>query len=157
LTATIMRRACHLVTVALVLSLCSGLAAQSHSQKRHAQPPDTFSKLLSGNGRALISQPATLSNVTIQDITQNDIVWVGSDAARSVMVLLQPSVNPIDPQGNPTPIAAGDSVRVTGHVIAAPSTQLLQNWGVSAAEAARVQRQGVALQAVTFEITHKNR
>lgn len=70
--------------------------------------------------------------------------------------MLQPSVNPIDGHGTPAPFAAGDQVRVRGHVLRAPSTRALENWGVSPANAARVQREGVVLQAVTFEVTKRH-
>jgi len=99
----------------------------------------------------MISQPVTLSNATVQNVAQQDIVWVGG-ANNSVLVMLQPSVNPIDARGNPAPLAPGDQVRVTGHVQRAPSAQILQSWGVSPADAARVQRQGVVVQAETFEV-----
>lgn len=143
----------------MVLMLVLGffaLAMAQNGAKRTANPPDALNQIVSGQGRAMIAQPATLANATIQRTTQEDIVWVGSAPDRSVMVMLQPSVNPIDPQGNPTPIAAGDQVRVTGHVLRAPSTQMLEGWGVSPADAARVQQQGVVLQAVTFEVTKHN-
>jgi hypothetical protein len=82
---------------------------------------------------------------------------VGASPDGSVLVMLQPSVNPMDAQGNPKSIAAGDQVRITGHVLRAPSTQVLKGWGVSPAEAARVQRQGVMVQAVTLEVIGRHR
>jgi hypothetical protein len=74
-----------------------------------------------------------------------------------VLVMLQPSVTPRDAQGNPTPIAAGDAVRITGQLLRAPSPEVLHDWGVSPAEAARVQRQGVVVQAVTFQLIGQHR
>ena len=132
------------------------LAMAQNAAKGNPGAADVLNQIVSGQGRGMISQPATLVNASIQGKTQEDIVWVGSAPDRSVMVMLQPSVNPIDPQGNPTPIAAGDQVRVTGHVLRAPSAQKLESWGVSSADAARVQQQGVILQAVTFEVTKRN-
>lgn len=150
----------HFHPVFMVLMLVLGffaLAMAQNGANRVPVPPNALNRIVSGQGRGMIAQPATLANATIQRTTQEDIVWVGSAPDRSVMVMLQPSVNPIDPQGNPTPIAAGDQVRVTGHVLRAPSAQVLESWGVSPAEAARVQQQGVVLQAVTFEVTKYNR
>lgn len=105
----------------------------------------------------MISQPVALSNVTVQNLTQDDIVWVGASPNHSVLVMLQPSVNPMDVRGNPTPIAAGDHVRITGHVLRAPGTQVLRGWGVSAVDAARVQHQGVVVQAVELVVTKENK
>ncbi len=139
-------------TVLLVLGLIALAAAQNQPGARDRQAPDAMNLLLSGQGVTMITQPVTLANIAIQDLTQDDIIWVGSSPGRSVMVMLQPSVNPIDPQGNPTPIAAGDAVRVTGHLLRAPGSQVLESWGVSPAEAARVRQQGIVLQAVTFEV-----
>ena len=139
-------------TVLLVLGLLALAMAQNHP----GQATDALNRLLSGQGRTMISQPVTLANVTVQNLTRNDIIWVGAGPQRSLMVMLQPSVNPIDPKGNPTPIAEGDVAQVTAHVLRAPSTQVLQSWGVSPADAARVQQQGVVLQAVTLEVIKHN-
>ena len=150
----------HFHPVFMVLMLVLGffaLAMAQNAANRNAGSPNVLNQIVSGQGRGMISQPATLANATIQGKTQEDIVWVGSAPDRSVMVMLQPSVNPIDPQGNPTPIAAGDQVRITCHVLRAPGTQVLASWGVSPADAARVQQQGVILQAVTFEVMKHNR
>jgi len=137
-------------TALLVLGLFALAMAQNHpAGKTH--PANALDQLVSGQGRGMISQPVTLSNATVQNVTQQDIVWVGG-ANNSVLVMLQPSVNPIDARGNPAPLAPGDQVRVTGHVQRAPSAQILQSWGVSPADAARVQRQGVVVQAETFEV-----
>lgn len=142
-------------TMLLVLGLFALAMAQNSPAARNGQAD--LNRLLSGQGRSMISQPVTLSNVAVQDLTQNDIVWVGANAKGSVLVMLQPSVNPIDQQGNPTPLATGDTVEVTGHVLRAPSSQALESWGVSPADAARVQRQGVVLQAVTLQVLRHNR
>ena len=137
-------------TALLVLGLFALAMAQNHpAGKTH--PANALDQLVSGQGRGMISQPVTLSNATVQNVAQQDIVWVGG-ANNSVLVMLQPSVNPIDARGNPAPLAPGDQVRVTGHVQRAPSAQILQSWGVSPADAARVQRQGVVVQAETFEV-----
>jgi len=137
-------------TALLVLGLFALAMAQNHpAGKTH--PANALDQLVSGQGSGMISQPVTLSNATVQNVTQQDIVWVGG-ANNSVLVMLQPSVNPIDARGNPAPLAPGDQVRVTGHVQRAPSAQILQSWGVSPADAARVQRQGVVVQAETFEV-----
>src|SRR5690348_3753772 len=137
-------------TALLVLGLFALAMAQNHpAGKTH--PANALDQLVSGQGRGMISQPVTLSNATVQNVTQQDIVWVGG-ANNSVLVMLQPSVNPIDARGNPAPLAPGDQVRVTGHVQRAPSAQILQSWGVSPADAARVQRRGVVVQAETFEV-----
>jgi hypothetical protein len=137
-------------TALLVLGLFALAMAQNHpAGKTH--PANALDQLVSGQGRGMISQPVTLSNATVQNVTQQDIVWVGG-ANSSVLVMLQPSVNPIDARGNPAPLAPGDQVRVTGHVQRAPSAQILQSWGVSPADAARVQRQGIVVQAETFEV-----
>jgi len=137
-------------TALLVLGLFALAMAQNHpAGKTH--PANALDQLVSGQGRGMISQPVTLSNATVQNVTQQDIVWVGG-TNNSVLVMLQPSVNPIDARGNPAPLAPGDQVRVTGHVQRAPSAQILQSWGVSPADAARVQRQGVVVQAETFEV-----
>lgn len=141
----------------LVLGFFALAMAQNGAKQNNSRPPDALNQIVSGQGRGMIAQPATLANATIQGVTQEDIIWVGNAPDRSVMVMLQPSVNPIDPQGNPAPIAAGDQVRVTGHVLRAPSAQVLESWGVSPGDAARVQQQGVVLQAVTFEVTRRNR
>lgn len=149
----------HFQPVFMVFMLVLGffaLAIAQNAANRNPGTADVLNQIVSGQGRGMISQPATLANATIQGKTQEDIVWVGSAPDRSVMVMLQPSVNPIDPQGNPSPIAAGDQVRVTGHVLRAPGAQKLESWGVSPADAARVQQQGVILQAVTFEVTRRN-
>jgi hypothetical protein len=137
-------------TALLVLGLFALAMAQNHpAGKTH--PANALDQLVSGQGSGMISQPVTLSNATVQNVTQQDIVWVGG-ANNSVLVMLQPSVNPIDARGNPAPLAPGNQVRVTGHVQRAPSAQILQSWGVSPADAARVQRQGVVVQAETFEV-----
>jgi len=137
-------------TALLVLGLFALAMAQNHpAGKTH--PANALDQLVSGQGSGMISQPVTLSNATVQNVTQQDIVWVGG-TNNSVLVMLQPSVNPIDARGNPAPLAPGDQVRVTGHVQRAPSAQILQSWGVSPADAARVQRQGVVVQAETFEV-----
>jgi hypothetical protein len=141
-----------LFTIALLVLGLFALAMAQNKPARSAQPANAVDQILSGQGQAMISQPVTLSNVAVQNLTQNDIVWVGADRAHSVLVMLQPSVNPIGRSGNPTPIARGDQVRVTGHVLRAPSTQVLDGWGLSPADAGRVQRQGVVVQAVTFEV-----
>lgn len=141
-----------ILTILLLLGFLALAMAQNNPANRNAQRANALSRLLSGQGQAMISQPVTLENVGIQNLTEDDIVWVGASPGRSVMVMLQPSVNPIDPQGNPTPIAPGDQVQVTGHVLRAPSSQVLQSWGVSPGDAARVQQEGVVLQAVTFEV-----
>lgn len=143
--------------VLLVLGLFALAMAQNTRSRSNAPPANPLGQILSGQGRAKISQAVTLSQVAIQNITQNDILWVGTSPSNSVLVLLQPSVNPIDAHGNPAPIAVGNQVRVTGHVLRAPSRQQLQGWGVAPEAAARVQRQGVVLQAVTLEVTHRNR
>ena len=113
----------------LVLGLFALAMGQNNPASQKAPPADALNRLLSGQGQAIISQPVTLHNVAIQDLTQDDIVWVGTSPTRSVMVMLQPSVNPMDPQGNPTPIAPGDPVQITGHVLRAPNTQVLESWG----------------------------
>jgi len=143
-------------TVLLLLGLFALAMAQNSPAARNAAHASALNQLLSGHGQAMISQPVTLSDVSIQDTTEDDILWVGASPDNTVLVMLQPSVTPIDSQGNPVPIASGDLVRVTGHVLRAPSTQILESWGISPAEAARVQRQGVVLQAVTFEVTKRN-
>lgn len=143
-------------TSMLVLGLIALAIAQNSPAARSGQPPNAVAQLLSGKGRTMIGQTVTLSKVAIHVINQNDIVWVGGSPNSSVMVMLQPSVNPIDAQGNPTPIRAGDQVRITGHVLRAPSAQVLQSWGVSPADAARVQLQGAVVQAVTFEVLNRN-
>ena len=138
-------------TALLVLGLFALAMAQNHpAGKTH--PANALDQLVSGQGRGMISQPVTLSNAAVQNVTQQDIVWVGANSNNSVLVMLQPSVNPIDARGNPAPLAPGDQVRVTGHVQRAPSAQILQSWGVSPADAARVQRQGIVVQAETFEV-----
>jgi len=137
-------------TALLVLGLFALAMAQNHPAGK-TRPANALDQLVSGQGSGMISQPVTLSNATVQNVTQQDIVWVGG-ANNSVLVMLQPSVNPIDARGNPAPLAPGDQVRVTGHVQRAPSAQILQSWGVSPADAARVQRQGVVVQAETFEV-----
>lgn len=141
-----------LFTIALLVLGLFALAMAQNTPARSAQPANALDQILSGQGQDMISQPVTLSNVAIQDVTQQDIVWVGNNRDRSVMVMLQPSVNPMDGRGNPTPIAPGDQVRVTGHVLRAPSTPVLEGWGIPARDAGRVQRQGVMVQAVTFEV-----
>jgi hypothetical protein len=142
----------------LALVLLPAAVAQNNSQPSTLdQPANALDQLLSGQGRKLISQPVTLSHVAIQGMTQDDILWVGPNAGRRVLVMLQPSVSPIDAQGNPTPVAAGDIVRVTGHVIPAPSAQQLQSWGVPPTDAARVQHDGVIIQATTVEITQRQK
>ena len=141
--------------VLLVLGLFALAMAQTNPASRNAQPPNPVNQLLSGQGRRMIGQAVTLSNVAIQKITQSDILWVGTRPDRGVLVMLQPSVNPIDARGNPTPVAPNDLVRVTGYVLPAPSVQVLQGWGVSPADAAAVQQQGVVLQAATFEVTRR--
>lgn len=146
-----------LFTIALLVLGLFALAMAQNSPARSAQPANALDQILSGQGQGMISQPVTLSNVTVQDVTQDDVIWVGANRENSVMVMLQPSVNPMDGRGNPTAIAPGDQVRVTGHVLRAPSTQELQGWGVSAADAGRVQRQGVVVQAVTFEVLKHSR
>lgn len=148
-----------LVSAALLsLVLLPATQAQNNSQPNTpSQPANALDQLLSGQGRKLISQPVTLSHVAVQGMTQDDILWIGPNAARRVLVMLQPSVSPIDAHGNPTPVAAGDMVRVTGHVIAAPSAQQLQSWGVPPADAARVQRGGVIIQATTVEVTQRQK
>jgi hypothetical protein len=105
----------------LPLAQAQNNAPGQNAKQPAKQPANTLDQLASGRGRALLAQPVTLDQVAIQNITQNDIVWVGASPNDSVLVMLQPSVNPMDAQGNPTPIAAGDVVRVTGHVLAAPS------------------------------------
>lgn len=149
----------HFPPVFMVLMLVLGyfaLAMAQNAANHNAGPPNVLNQIVSGQGRGMISRPATLAHATIQGMTQEDIIWVGSAPDRSVMVMLQPSVNPIDPQGNPTAIAAGDQVRVTGHVLRAPSVQVLESWGVSPADAARVQQQGVVLRAATLEVIRRN-
>lgn len=143
--------------VLLILGFVALALAQNPPAARNGQSANVLNQLLQGNGRRMVSQPITLSNVAVQDITQNDVVWVGTSRDSSVLVMLQPSVNPRDAEGNPKPIAAGDHVRITGHVLRAPSPQILQGWGVSPAEAARVQRQGVVVQAVTFQVIGQQR
>jgi hypothetical protein len=143
--------------VLLMLGFVALALAQNTPAARTDQSSNVLNQLLQGNGRQRISQPVTLSNVAVQDTTQNDLVWVGASPDGSVLVMLQPSVNPMDAQGNPKSIAAGDQVRITGHVLRAPSTQVLKGWGVSPAEAARVQRQGVMVQAVTLEVIGRHR
>ena len=147
-------------SLVLTLLVVLALAPTGRAQNRagtNEQPGSAMEQLLSGRGRQMIGRSVSLSHVAVQNLTQDDIVWVGNTASQSVLVMLQPSVNPIDAQGNPTPIAAGDQVRVTGHVIASPNAQVLQSWGVSPADAARVERQGAVLQAVTFEVIARNR
>jgi hypothetical protein len=146
-----------LTIVLLILGFVALALAQNPPGTRNAQSANVLNRLLQGKGRQMISQPVTLSNVAVQDTTQNDIVWVGSSANSSVLVMLQPSVTPRDAQGNPTPIAAGDAVRITGQLLRAPSPEVLHDWGVSPAEAARVQRQGVVVQAVTFQLIGQHR
>lgn len=141
--------------VLLMLGFVALALAQNTPADRNGPSAGVLNQLVQGNGRQMISQPVTLAHVAVQDTTQNDIVWVGTSPDSSVLVMLQPSVNPRNAQGNSTPIAAGDQVRITGHVLRAPSTQVLRGWGVSQAEAARVQRQGVVVQAVTFEVMRK--
>jgi hypothetical protein len=143
--------------VLLILGFVALALAQNPPGAGNGQSPNVPNQLLQGKGRQMISQPVTLSNVAVQDITQDDMVWVGTSRDSSVLVILQPSVNPMDAQGNPKPISTGDQVRVTGHVLPAPSTKALQGWGVSPPEAARVQRQGVVVQAVTFQVMGQQR
>jgi len=142
-------------TVLPVLGLFALAMAQTNPASRNAQPPNPVNQLLSGQGRRMIDQAVTLSNIAIQKITQGDILWVGTTPNDRTLVMHQPSVNPIDARGNPTPVAANDLVRVTGYVRPAPSVQVLQGWGISPAYAARVQQQGVVVQAVTFEVTRR--
>ena len=142
-------------TVLLVLGLFALAMAQTNPASRNAQPPNPLNQLLSGQGRRMIGQAVTLSNIAIQKITQGDILWVGTSPNDRTLVMLQPTVNPIDARGNPTPVAANDLVRVTGYVRPAPRVQVLQGWGISPADAARVQQQGVVVQAVTFEVTRR--
>ena len=143
--------------VLLMLGFVALALAQNTPAARTDQSSNALNQLLQGNGRQRISQTVTLSNVAVQDTTQNDLVWVGTSPDSSVLVMLQPSVNPMDAQGNPKSLAAGDQVRITGHVLRAPSTQVLEGWGISPAEAARVQRQGVMVQAVTLEVVGRHR
>ena len=142
-------------TALLVLGFVALALAQNQAANGNARPDNILSQLLTGKGRQIISQPVTLSRVTVQNVAQNDLVWVGPSQDNSVLVMLQPFVNPMDAKGNPAPFAAGDQIRVTGHVLRAPSPQVLEGWGVSPSEAARVQKQGVLLQAVTFEVTKR--
>ena len=142
-------------TALLVLGFVALALAQNQAANGNARTNNILNQLLAGKGQQIISQPVTLSRVTVQDVTQNDLVWVGPSQDNSVLVMLQPSVNPMDAKGNPTPFAAGDQVRVTGHVVRAPSPQMLEGWGVSPSQAARVHQQGVILQAVTFEVTKR--
>lgn len=142
-------------TALLVLGFVALALAQNQAANGNARPDNILSQLLTGKGQQLVSQPVTLASVTVQDVTQNDLVWVGPSQDNSVLVMLQPSVNPMDAKGNPTPFAAGDQVRVTAHVLRGPSPQMLEGWGVSPSQAARVQKQGVILQAVTFEVTKR--
>ena len=143
--------------VLLILGFVALALAQNPPGAGNGQSANALNQLLQGKGRQMISQPVTLSNVAVQDITQDDMVWVGTSRDSSVLVILQPSVNPMDARGNSRPISAGDQVRITGHVLRAPSAQVLRGWGVSPAEAARVQRQGVVVQAVTVQVIGQKR
>lgn len=149
------RRSWYLLPAAAVLLALGAPALAQHNPS--PRPASALSQLLSGQGRAMISQPVNLSDVAVQNITQYDLLWVGTSPDSSVLVMLQPSVNPIDARGNPTPIAEGDQVRVTGHVLRAPDAQTLHSWGVSPADAARVQRQGVVLQANILEVLQRKK
>ena len=119
----------------------------------HARPGSVQGPPLSGTGmgvlqagskQSFVGEHFDIHNVPVRRITSTQLFWIGPESD-PMLVVLQPKAAKAF---NGTTIVAGGLADVTGTVAKAPPREQAQSqWSLSGGDAARLEKQGVYIQA----------